>query len=67
MQTQKINVTETIATIEKNITEVNHEIERIIKDEGLDTGQIQGWIDSLNNIIRKTDRSVEALLESQSK
>jgi hypothetical protein len=67
MQTEKTNIIDTLAIIEKKIAEVNHEIDRIINDEGLNSDQIEPWINHLNNIIRKADRAVEILLESKTK
>jgi hypothetical protein len=58
-------ITEALENITKEITDVNHEIKKIIEGEGLDNQQIDDWINSLNKIIRLTDHTTEILEESK--
>jgi hypothetical protein len=63
--TEMERITEVLENITKEITDVNHEIKTIIEGEGLNTQQIDEWINSLNKIIRLTDHTTEILEESK--
>jgi vacuolar-type H+-ATPase subunit H len=62
---KKIDITEILATINEQITAVNHAIKDIIQGEGLNDEQINSWITSFNQIIRAADHTTEILEESK--
>lgn len=65
MTDTKIDILKILSNVSSEINTVNKEIERTIQTEGLDNTQIETWIESLNQIIRKTDHAVEVLEESK--
>jgi hypothetical protein len=64
---KKNAISETLATINKQVTDVNHQIKAIIDGDGLENGEIESWINSLNQIIRLVDHTTEVLEESKHK
>lgn len=65
MTDTKVDIQKILSNVSTEINAVNKEIERTIQSEGLDNTQIETWIESLNQIIRKTDHAVEVLEESR--
>lgn len=59
------DIKEILGNVSKEITDINTEINRTIKNENLNDSEVETWINNLNGLIRKLDHMVEKLEESQ--